>query len=417
MSPSSRRSTSIGRGPWRTPPSRSRPSSRSTALHASSSASGSSSVAIRTHALRNARLVEDEADGIGVVGRRRREHASRRGRAARRPPPAGWRGGRRRSSRGRGSRSSCRGPVERLEQRELAALREQDAVARPQLAVLLEEAVGGGGRAEDARAPARRARGARPRAARGSGRSGRSSARRPGPRRRTHGAGNQASANIASAIASVPRASLKRSQPPVSASSAPANIAPPSAGRTSKRLTIDSPDALLSAAGTSSGPGTAGRRAGVVGRRGHADPERRDPEHALAAVLGEPGGERARRAPRALDGDVDPRRPGGGRAQVVAGERPRLARGVVRARRPSRAGRSRRGSRRSGRGRANQPGVDVRRPRAAAERRDRGRAVELGRAGRRHSSAWRQTSTETYSTGSGIGGSGFVALTHTSTAA
>ena len=79
-----------------------------------------------------------------------------------------------------------------------------------------------------------------------------------GPRRRTHGAGNQASANIASAIASVARASLKRSQPPVSASSAPANIAPPSAGRSSKRPTIASPDPLLSAAGTSSGPGTAG---------------------------------------------------------------------------------------------------------------------------------------------------------------
>ena len=44
----------VRHGPWRTPPSRSRPRSRSTALHASSSASGSSSVAIRTHAFRNA---------------------------------------------------------------------------------------------------------------------------------------------------------------------------------------------------------------------------------------------------------------------------------------------------------------------------------------------------------------------------
>ena len=45
-----------------------------------------------------------------------------------------------------------------------------------------------------------------------------------------------------------------------------------------------------------------------------------------------------------------------------------------------------------------------------------GRAVELGARRRRHSSAWRHTSTDTDSTGSGIGGSGFVAFTHTSIA-
>ena len=102
-SPSSSTSTSIGRGPWRGPPA-ARPSSRSTALQASSSASGSSAVSMRRHALRKSRLVEDLADGIGVVRRRAREHAARRARAARRPPPAGARAGRRRSSRARGSR-------------------------------------------------------------------------------------------------------------------------------------------------------------------------------------------------------------------------------------------------------------------------------------------------------------------------
>ena len=51
-SPSSSTSTSIARGPWRTPPG-ALPSSRSSALQASSSSSGSRSVSMRTQALRN----------------------------------------------------------------------------------------------------------------------------------------------------------------------------------------------------------------------------------------------------------------------------------------------------------------------------------------------------------------------------
>ena len=51
-SPSSSTSTSITRGPWRTPPA-ARPTTRSTALHASSRAAGSSDVRTRTQALRN----------------------------------------------------------------------------------------------------------------------------------------------------------------------------------------------------------------------------------------------------------------------------------------------------------------------------------------------------------------------------
>src|SRR3954468_16617917 len=91
-------------------------------------------------------------------------------RAARPPRPGGWRGGRRRSSRGRGTRWSRGRVVGEREQRELAALGEQHAVARPHLAVLLEEAVGRRRGAEDREDRlAGRQRGGRARGAGGGG--------------------------------------------------------------------------------------------------------------------------------------------------------------------------------------------------------------------------------------------------------
>ena len=97
---------------------------------------------------------------------------------------------------------------------------EQDAVAAPQLAVLLEEAVGGRRRAEDAStgssAIAAAAAGARKCTVRSivGAATGRVS--------RGSGDGHQASANIARAGASSGWGSAKRSQPPVTDSSAPA---------------------------------------------------------------------------------------------------------------------------------------------------------------------------------------------------
>ena len=61
--------------PWRGPPA-SRPSSRSSALQRSSSPSGSSAVSIRKAGVEEARLVEDLADGVGVVGARSRRAPS-----------------------------------------------------------------------------------------------------------------------------------------------------------------------------------------------------------------------------------------------------------------------------------------------------------------------------------------------------
>ena len=131
-SPSSSTSTSIGRGPCRTPPA-CRPSSRSTALHASSSAERLERRRDPHDRVEELGLVEHLADRLGVVDRRRRRARARRRPAARRPPPGDARGGRRRSSRARGGRGS---PWV-AHDRELARLGEQDAVLAPQLAVLL----------------------------------------------------------------------------------------------------------------------------------------------------------------------------------------------------------------------------------------------------------------------------------------
>ena len=65
-SPSSSRSTSSGRGPCRGPPN-TLPRSTSIALHASSSSSGSSSVADSDDGVEEVRLVEDLADRLGLV--------------------------------------------------------------------------------------------------------------------------------------------------------------------------------------------------------------------------------------------------------------------------------------------------------------------------------------------------------------
>ena len=66
-----RRRSGAARGGRRRP---TRPSSRSTALHASSSASGPSAVSIRRQALRKSGWSSTCADRLGVVDRRRGEH-------------------------------------------------------------------------------------------------------------------------------------------------------------------------------------------------------------------------------------------------------------------------------------------------------------------------------------------------------
>ncbi len=75
--PSRRMSTSIGRGPWRGPPGR-RPRSASTALHAASRSSGGRRRVDAQARVEEGRLVEELADGVGVVGRGRgeRRHAA-----------------------------------------------------------------------------------------------------------------------------------------------------------------------------------------------------------------------------------------------------------------------------------------------------------------------------------------------------
>ena len=143
------------------------------------------------------------------------------------------RGGRAlRSGRPRAPRARCASPTSAARRRsssravhdqgELARVREQHAVAAPQLAVLLEEAVGRGRGAED---------GEHRLVGRGRGRrAGRAEVDREvdasgavtGRVRRGSGEGLQASAYIASADASSACGSAKRSQPPVTASSAPA---------------------------------------------------------------------------------------------------------------------------------------------------------------------------------------------------
>ena len=362
----------------------------------------------RTRGVEERGLVEDLADRVGLVGRRRRDDHARRARRARRPPPAGAPGGRRGSSRGRGSRTPAS-----PQQRQLAALGEQRAVGAPELAVLLEEPVVGEARAEDARAPGSPPARAR-RARKWIVRSTVGAARGRGQAART-ATGIQASASSASAAASSGAwPSRRRIQPPVSGLVAPAE-------RRRARAPAQSRSAGRSAA-SARGRGHGSTRVGArdAGRRGRRRQRRRrrpsageraEREDARAGRPAQTRASRVRqRPPGALDGATSTARPGGRRAQVVqvsergrgrrrrrAGlHRPQDDRREVAAVGPARGRTSRVVSRRA----------VARRPSPARRRRWRAR-----RRSRRPRRAWRQSSTQTSSTGSGIGGSGFVALT------
>ena len=111
---------SIARGPWRTPPA-SRPSRASSALTASSSASGSSCGLDEQARVQEARLVEHLADRVGVVGARAREHPHARAGQRVDGAPAGSRAGHRLRRRPDVRAEARAGPCERVGRAALGA--------------------------------------------------------------------------------------------------------------------------------------------------------------------------------------------------------------------------------------------------------------------------------------------------------
>ena len=340
-SPSSSTSTSIGRGPWRTPPG-SRPSARSTALHASSSASGPSSVSIRTHALRNSgwsstsptgsvSYTDEEASDLHAV---RPQLLDRR--LQHRAPVADVR-----------AEPEVAEPLTDADHRELARLGEQRAVGGPQLAVLLPRAAGGEARAVVGQHPLARRR----QRARGSGSSGRTSGaertaelrerrRHPAVRHRGHARGGRAArrASAASTRGCARRRPAER---------------PPSTQRMSKRSWKRGAPSTRCSRRSPPGGGAAG-----ACRSAHSGSPSRQVAHApSASAIGRPSCS-IRRLTRGLERparststhDLD--RPGLRRVDEVHGERARRPRRVVRPRPPSPARGTPRGSRRTARARS-----------------------------------------------------------------